>query len=64
VNLNLVNTKLAALRVIDVTPGRDRCLERVLIIWFQDDYAMPIAAEVQARMVSLDWPSLATQVEW
>jgi hypothetical protein len=33
------------------------------ILWFQDDYAMPIAKEIEATIQNLNWNRLATDVD-
>ena len=39
------------------------CWEHLVLVWFQDEYAMPIAPEILSVIQSLDWPRLATQIE-
>jgi hypothetical protein len=54
----------AILKGLGQWPDGDPCLERLLVVWFQDEYAMPIDPNVRARIAALDWASLATQSEW
>jgi len=34
------------------------------VIWFQDDFALPVDAQVLAHIQSLDWEVLATDWIW
>lgn len=39
------------------------CRELLLVVWFQAEYAMPIAAPMLEQIQSLDWTRLAVQLE-
>ncbi len=41
----------------------DRDLSVLVVIWFQDEYAMPILAPALDELQSLDWDSLALDVD-
>lgn len=39
------------------------CWESVVLVWFQDAYAMPIDAKVLGQIYRTDWPALAAKTE-
>ncbi len=40
----------------------DACASRVKLIWFQDEWAMPIAPEIIEKIKAFDWDSLAYDI--
>lgn len=42
-------------------PGRG--MSKLVVVWFQDEYAPPITEPVLSQLLSLDWASLATDVD-
>jgi hypothetical protein len=39
-------------------------LSTLTVVWFQDDFALPILEPALSALVALDWSSLATDFEW
>jgi hypothetical protein len=35
----------------------------LVIVWFQDEYGLPIQEPILGQMMALDWDSLATNIE-
>jgi hypothetical protein len=47
-----------------VSTGRDPTFETTLtVIWFQDEFAFPLDAEVASALAELDWDALAHEHE-
>jgi hypothetical protein len=42
-------------------PNDEPCWETLVVVWFQDEYALPIAAQVLEQLHALDWNELAVQ---
>ena len=53
----------ALLKRVGTTPDDWPCRELLVVVWFQEEYAMPIAASEMAQLQSLDWKRLAVQLE-
>lgn len=51
----------AVLRRDGTTSTDEPCWETLVVIWFQDEYALPIATAVLDQLRTLDWKSLAVQ---
>jgi hypothetical protein len=49
----------------DVDKARDpaRDLSVLVVVWFQDEYAMPIREPALGQLVALDWRALATDID-
>lgn len=39
-------------------------MSSLTLIWFQDEFALPVDVEVLAHIQSLDWEALATEWCW
>lgn len=39
-------------------------MSSLTLIWFQDEFALPVDAEVLAHILALDWETLATEWCW
>jgi len=39
-------------------------MSSLTLIWFQDEFALPVDAKVLAHIQSLDWDALATECCW
>ena len=56
---------IAYFRCTFPTPrGRAGDFSSMTIVWFQDQFAMPIDPEVLDQIRTVDWPGLATNSEW
>jgi len=55
-----------AARFLDAAPVRDRSSDAstLTVVWFQDEFAMPIAETALLGLKALDWSALATDFEW
>jgi len=53
----------AVLERIGRTPNDHSCWETLVVVWFQDEFALPIAAPVLDQLQALDWRALAVQTE-
>jgi hypothetical protein len=53
----------AVLERVGSMPNDYPCWETLVVIWFQDEYALPIAASVLSQLQALDWKALAVQTE-
>jgi hypothetical protein len=53
----------ALLKRVGTTPDDWPCRELLVVVWFQEEYAMPVAPSVMAQLQSLDWKRLAVQLE-
>lgn len=55
-----------AARFLDSAPVRDRSSDAstLTVVWFQDEFALPIAAPALDGLRALDWHALATDFEW
>jgi hypothetical protein len=49
----------------DVVKARDptRDLSVLVVVWFQDEYALPILEPALGQLLALDWESLATDID-
>jgi hypothetical protein len=49
----------------DVVKVRDpsRDLSVLVVVWFQDEYALPIREPALSQLLELDWESLATDID-
>jgi hypothetical protein len=49
----------------DVVTARDptRDLSVLVVVWFQDEYALPIQQPALGQLLELDWQSLATDID-
>jgi hypothetical protein len=48
---------------VSTVRNHDRDLSVLVVVWFQDEYAMPILAPALDELRSLDWDSLALDVD-
>jgi len=53
-------------RFTDITPARDssRDFSSLVVVWFQDEFALPIAANILSTLTHLDWNAIATDEAW
>ncbi len=51
----------AVLRRDGNTPNDEPCWETLVVVWFQDEYALPIASQVLQQLQTLEWNELAVQ---
>jgi hypothetical protein len=49
----------------DVVKARDpeRDLSVLVVVWFQDEYALPILEPALGQLLAVDWESLATDID-
>ena len=54
---------IGSFRDVVTARDRDRDLSVLVVVWFQDEYAMPIGEPALSQLRALDWDSLATDVD-
>jgi hypothetical protein len=42
-------------------PGKD--LSLVVVVWFQDEYALPIREPALSQLLAVDWETLAVDID-
>jgi hypothetical protein len=49
----------------DVVPARDKSMDQsyLTVVWYQDEFALPITDAVLDQLRALDWETLATDVQ-
>lgn len=53
----------AVLERVGSTPKSQPCWETLVVVWFQHEYALPIASPALDELKALDWKGLAVQIE-
>ncbi|HEU4407253.1 MAG TPA: hypothetical protein VFS43_18430 [Polyangiaceae bacterium] len=54
---------IGSFRCNDTVRGSAASLSALTVVWFQDEYALPIQEPALEQLAGLDWASLAVDVE-
>jgi hypothetical protein len=53
----------ARFRSLRPVADQTKDVSMLVVIWFQEQFALPIDPEIEAQLKALDWESLATDIE-